>query len=94
MREPTRSFVAIGIVLYFRQLADAPRLLVFALVLASEESCAMLAGALIGSAGPVALGWLIGFERLEALPLRAARLTLGAGLALSAVSMMWPIWAG
>jgi len=78
--EPTRSFGAIGIVLFARQLTDASRFLVvaFAAALASP-ALAGLGGALGGGAA-VALGWMMGEELERQLPLRRLRVLLSAAL--------------
>ena len=77
MKEPTRSYVAIGAVLIFRQMQDAARFVIFALAAwAVYPTTAFIGGALAGVAA-VMLGWSLGLETLRRLPLRIIRLGLG-----------------
>ncbi|MEM1052129.1 MAG: hypothetical protein AAGI28_08535 [Pseudomonadota bacterium] len=76
MKEPTRSYVAIGAVLVFRQLGDAARFAIFAIAAwAVFPTTALIGGALAGAAA-VVLGWSLGAEVLQRIPLRAIRLVL------------------
>ncbi|MEE4200709.1 hypothetical protein [Erythrobacter sp.] len=85
MREPTRSYIAISIVLAARQLGDGARFVVFALAAwALFPATAMIGGAL-GAMAASTLGWTLGLARLEKLPLRAIRLTMATGLLVAAV---------
>ncbi len=78
MKEPTRSYVAIGAVLFLRQLMDAPRFVVFALAAFVVYPLAGLPGAALGGMASVALGWSIGKARLERFPLYYLRLGMAA----------------
>lgn len=74
MKEPTRSYVAIGAVLIFRQMQDAARFAIFALAAwAVFPTTALLGGAIAGVAA-VVLGWSLGAETLGKMPLRTIRL--------------------
>lgn len=77
MKEPTRSYVAIAAVLVFRQMQDAARFAIFALAAwAVFPTTALIGGAMAG-VGAVVLGWSLGADTLQKVPLRAIRLTLG-----------------
>lgn len=78
MKEPTRSFIAIGAVLLFRQIGDAARFAIFAFAAAATLPATALIGGAIGGIAAVGLGWSVGLDRLQKLPLRAYR----GGLAL------------
>lgn len=84
-REPTRSLGAIGIVLFARQLGDGARFAVFALAAWVNLPQAAALGGALGGAGAVALGWAVGAAGLARWPLRAVRLTLAAGLIVTAL---------
>ncbi|MGB3712081.1 MAG: hypothetical protein WA985_10355, partial [Erythrobacter sp.] len=84
MREPTRSFVAIGVVLYVRQLLDAPRLVVLALSIETGDVEATLIGGIIGLSAGIAMGWSGRDDMLEGHVVRAVRLTLAAIVSLAA----------
>ena len=86
MKEPTRSYVAIGAVLVFRQMQDAARFVIFALAAwAVYPTTAFIGGALAGIAA-VVLGWSLGVETLQRLPLRAIR--IGFGLCMIVAGVM------
>lgn len=83
MKEPTRSYIAIGAVLVFRQMGDAARFAIFALAAwAVFPTTALIGGALAGVAA-VALGWSLGLETLQKLPLRTIRLVLAACMGIA-----------
>ena len=85
MKEPTRSYVAIGAVLIFRQMQDAARFAIFAIAAwAVYPTTALLGGAMAGVAA-VLLGWSLGVETLQKLPLRAIRIALGLCMIVAAV---------
>lgn len=73
MKEPTRSYVAIGAVLVFRQMQDAARFCIFALAAWAVFPTTALIGGAIAGVGAVVLGWSMGVEALQKLPLRAIR---------------------
>jgi len=56
-REPTRSLFAIGVVLFLRQAADAPRLAIAAIALASGLPLHTAAGGALGGGMALTLGW-------------------------------------
>ena len=85
MKEPTRSYVAIGVVLLFRQLGDAARFVIFALAAQAIYPVTTLIGGAMGGAAAVALGWFAGKERLRKLPLRYLRLGLAFGAIIAAL---------
>lgn len=85
MIEPTRSYVAIGAVLVFRQMQDAARFAIFALAAwAVFPTTALLGGAMAG-AGAVVLGWSLGLEALQKAPLRIIRLVFAFCMAVAGV---------
>lgn len=83
--EPTRSFVAVAIVLFARQLGDGARFLVFALAVATASPALGGAGGALGGMVAVTLGWAAGAELEARLPLRVVRLVLASVLALAAI---------
>ncbi|BDI61899.1 hypothetical protein [Qipengyuania nanhaisediminis] len=85
MKEPTRSFVAIGAVLFVRQLMDAPRFVIFALAAAAHYPGFALIGGAAGGVGAAWLGWWLGLHKLQQLPVRAVRLALATCLFLAAL---------
>ena len=74
MKEPTRSYIAIGAVLFVRQFGDAARFVVFAFAAEAVFATTALIGGAIGGVAAVALGWSLGLSRLRKLPLKAIRL--------------------
>lgn len=85
MNEPTRSFVAIGVVLFARQLGDAARFAIFAIAAWAVYPTTALIGGAIGGMAAVALGWGLGASKLEALPLKPLRWTMAVVLFLAAL---------
>ena len=85
MKEPTRSIVAIAIVLFVRQLGDAARFGIFAFAAEATYPPTALAGGAIGGIAAVALGWFTGLSVLEKFPLRYLRLGMGVCLFLAAI---------
>lgn len=85
MKEPTRSYVAIGAVLFVRQLMDGARFVVFAFAAQAVYPLATIIGGTLGGAAAIALGWYAGKRKLEAFPLRWARTGLGVCLIVSAI---------
>lgn len=83
MKEPTRSYVAIAAVLVFRQMQDAARFAIFALAAwAVYPTTALLGGALAGVAA-VVLGWSLGLETLQKMPLRTIRVAFALCIAIA-----------
>lgn len=77
MKEPTRSYVAIGVVLLARQVGDAARFVIFALAAWAVYPTTALIGGAIGGVAAAALGWSLGLTRMQQFPLRAFRIALG-----------------
>jgi Ca2+/H+ antiporter, TMEM165/GDT1 family len=84
-QEPTRSLVAIAIVLTARQFGDGARFAVLALAAWTALPLTAGLGGALGGAAAVALGWAVGAEALARWNLRSLRIALGAGLAIAAV---------
>lgn len=85
-REPTRSLGAIGIVLFARQLTDAARFLVLAVAAAYAAPQMAAFGGAVGGMAIVAMGWMIGHDGLEKLPIRTIRHFVAIFLFLVAVT--------
>lgn len=85
MKEPTRSYIAIGAVLLFRQIGDAARFAIFAFAAEAVFATTALIGGAIGGVAAVALGWSLGLDTLRKWPLRAIRLTLAVCMFLAAL---------
>ena len=84
-REPTRSLVALAIVMLARQFGDGARFCIFAIAAAtSSPQMAALGGALGGGAA-LALGWTLGHALARKLPLRGIRIALGVMILLVAL---------
>lgn len=81
--EPTASLGALAVVLLARQLADAARLLIFALAASSAVPLFAIAGGMLGCAATAVLGWG-GGDKLADLPL--GRIRAGLGLLLAAIA--------
>ncbi|MEP1422002.1 MAG: hypothetical protein ABJK59_09565 [Erythrobacter sp.] len=85
MQEPTRSYVAIGAVVVFRQMQDAARFAIFALgAWAVFPTTALLGGAIAGVAA-VILGWSLGLDALKKMPLRTIRLVFALCAGISGI---------
>ena len=85
MKEPTRSYIAIGAVLFARQIGDAARFVIFALAAWSVYPTTAAMGGALGGAGAVALGWSLGLPRMQQFPLRIARFIFATCLFLAAL---------
>ena len=85
MKEPTRSYIAIGAVLLARQIGDSARFAIFALAAWAVYPNTAFIGGAIGGVAAIALGWSLGLAQMQKLPLRAIRLCLAVGLAIIAV---------
>lgn len=83
--EPTRSLMAILIVLLARQVGDAPRFLIFALAAATASPLLAGIGGALGGSAAVALGWAMGDDLERQLPLRAIRWALAAAVLILAI---------
>lgn len=85
MKEPTRSYIAIGAVIFVRQLGDAARFALFALAAGAVYPAATMLGGAIGGSAAIALGWYVGHKRLSRWPLYRIRVALGLGLIVAAL---------
>jgi len=85
MKEPTRSYVAIGVVVLARQIGDAARFVIFALAAQAVYPVLTVVGGAIGGIAAIALGWAFGSDLAEKLPLRAIRSALAACLIVAAL---------
>ncbi len=85
MKEPTRSYIAIGAVVFVRQVGDAARFVIFAFAAEAVYPTTALIGGAIGGAAAVGLGWAIGLGRLQKFPLRAFRIALAVCAFLAAL---------
>ena len=85
MKEPTRSYIAIGAVLLARQVGDAARFVIFALAAWSVHPSTALLGGALGGVAAVALGWGLGLAKLQRFGLRSIRMMMGACTFLAAL---------
>ncbi|MEP0188871.1 MAG: hypothetical protein ABJP70_05695 [Erythrobacter sp.] len=83
--EPTRSLGAIGAVLLFRQFGDAARFVVFAFAAAATYPLTAMIGGSVGGVAGVALGWMLGRDALDKLPLLILRRVFALCLIIAAV---------
>lgn len=77
-KEPTRSLIALAVVLFSRQLGDASRLLILAIAAATGAPLLAGIGGALGGGGALAIGWFAGADLAGALPVRKIRLALAA----------------
>lgn len=82
-QEPTRSLVAITLVLLSRQFGDAARFLVFAIAAATGAPVLAGIGGALGGGVAITIGWMAGGELERALPLRLIRSLLAGGVLLA-----------
>ena len=85
MKEPTRSYVAIGVVVLARQIGDAARFVIFALAAQAVYPVWTVVGGAIGGAAAIALGWAMGETLAAKLPLRAIRAVLAMCLIIAGI---------
>lgn len=85
IKEPTRSLVAIALVLFVRQVGDGSRFLIFAFAAGSGTPWLAAAGGALGGMGAVMLGWSTGDDLTKALPLRTIRVALAVILFVAAI---------
>ena len=83
--EPTRSLGAFAIVLAARQIGDGPRFLIFAIAIAGNAPALAAIGGAIGSAAALTLGWALGADLTQRLPLKTLRVAIAALLLLAGV---------
>jgi putative Ca2+/H+ antiporter (TMEM165/GDT1 family) len=84
-QEPTRSIGAVTIVLLARQIGDGARFAVFALAAWTAVPLTAGLGGALGGAVAVNLGWGMGAQGLNRLPLPILRRVLAAGLLVAAL---------
>ena len=85
MKEPTRSYIAIGVVLLARQIGDAARFVIFAFAAEAVYPTTAVIGGAIGGVAAVGLGWSLGLTSLQKFPLRYYRMALAVGMFLAAL---------
>ncbi len=85
MKEPTRSYIAIGAVIFARQLGDAARFAIFAVAAGAVYPAATILGGALGGSAAVALGWYAGRAKMETWPLYRIRVALGLALIVAAL---------
>lgn len=85
MKEPTRSYIAIGAVLFVRQIGDAARFVIFAIAAWTVYPTTALIGGALGGVAAVAVGWALGLSRMQAFPLRLVRVAFAVLLAAAAL---------
>ncbi|MDX1703518.1 MAG: hypothetical protein R3235_04440 [Altererythrobacter ishigakiensis] len=82
-REPTRSLGAIALVLFARQLIDAPRLCIFASAAALANMDHAVLGGGIGAVLAATMVWIFSGREFDAKTLYSARITLAVILLLA-----------
>nr|WP_298930609.1 hypothetical protein [uncultured Erythrobacter sp.] len=85
MKEPTRSYVAIGVVVFLRQFGDAARFVIFAFAAQAVYPVTTIIGGALGGMAAIAVGWAAGKARLEKFPLFYIRIFIGACLIVAAL---------
>lgn len=83
--EPTRSLGAAAIVLLARQIGDAARFVVFAFAAEATYPVVTVIGGGMGGVAAVALGWALGTQIEDKVPLRPIRIGFGLCLILAAL---------
>ena len=84
-QEPTRSTFAILLVLAAQQIGDGPRFLVLAVAVATGDPVLAALGGALGSGVMMTMGWAMGMDLEDALPLRAIRYAVAAVLCIAGV---------
>ena len=85
MKEPTRSYIAIGVVLLARQIGDGARFAIFAFAAWAVYPTTAAMGGALGGAAAVALGWSLGLSRMQSFPLRYLRLGMAVCMIIAAL---------
>lgn len=85
MKEPTRSYVAIIIVVLARQIGDAARFVIFAFAAWALYPTTALVGGTLGGIAAISLGWSVGLSALQRIPLRFLRLALAVCMIVAGV---------
>jgi putative Ca2+/H+ antiporter (TMEM165/GDT1 family) len=83
--EPTRSGMAVALVLFWRQVGDAARFVIFAFAAGATYPLTALLGGAAGGVVAVIIGWWAGHEQLSKLPLRWIRIALAVGMIVAAL---------
>lgn len=83
--EPTRSLVAITLVIAARQLVDAARFLIVAFAASAGSPGLAGAGGALGGGAALTLAWAMGGQMEARLPLTSIRLSIAAAMLLAAV---------
>ena len=86
-KEPTRSLVAMLIVLLAHQLGDAARFILFALAVWSASTELVAAGGILGTGAALTLAWLSGAALPASPVLRIVRPLTAALLAVAAAAI-------
>lgn len=84
-REPTRSLVALAIVLLSRQLGDGARFCIFAIAAATSSPQMTALGGALGGGAALAVGWTLGHTLERKLPLRGIRIAIGVMTLIAAL---------
>lgn len=84
-KEPTHSIFAAFLVLLARQLGDAGRFVIFALAAWTAHPWLAAAGGALGGIAALTLGWIMGKQLEDLVPLRSVRLALAAVVGVAAV---------
>lgn len=90
-KEPTRSLVALWVVLVAHQLGDAVRFLLFALAVWSPFPALVAAGGAMGGASAIAIGWALGPKLQKAAWMRILRLGIAVLMAGVALIIGFPV---
>lgn len=85
MKEPTRSYIAIGVVVFLRQFGDAARFVVFAFAAQAVYPAVTILGGALGGMAAIALGWTLGKAKLERFPLYWVRIFIGGCLIVASL---------
>ncbi|MBV7258078.1 TMEM165/GDT1 family protein [Erythrobacter crassostreae] len=85
MKEPTRSHIAIGVVVLFRQFGDAARFVIFAFAAQAVYPVVTIIGGALGGMAAIAVGWGLGKAKLDRYPLHYIRISIGVCLIVAAL---------
>ncbi|MDD3799034.1 MAG: hypothetical protein PHE36_07655 [Novosphingobium sp.] len=85
VEEPTRSAVAILIVLGSLQIGDGARFLILAIAVVTGDPVLAAAGGALGSGAVLTMGWAMGPDMERTLPLKPIRYAVAAVLVVAGV---------
>lgn len=85
VNEPTRSGFAVAAVLFWWQLGDAARFVIFAFAAGAPYPLTAFLGGALGGAAATSLGWWLGYEAMAKWPLRWIRLGLALAIIVAAL---------